>query len=858
MVHQFGTIMKVRYRKQGNHVRRRRRPAIQTLEPRRLLAADFGSEMGSGGAIPLPAQYRTFDGTANNLRNDHWGAADTPLLRVTTVEYGTGDAGAFPALASRLDSSGATIDPRAISNQLMDQDASLPNDRGLTGFTFQWGQFIDHDMDLTADFVPVGEVTMPGEFIPLYVTDPADDMPLGTMIPMLRSRFEHDSEGVAQQINQITSYIDASNVYGSEESRAASLRAGVGGLLLTSDGTSNLSDGSGDFLPRNTLGLENAAPPTTGTGVAISAEDLFVAGDVRANEQPGLTSLHTLWVREHNFQAARIAERIDLDRSELADADVDEFLFQLARAITNAEIQSITYNEFLPSLLGPSQLRSYSGYRDDVNASVANIFSGALYRVGHTMLPNELLLLSTDGSPVADDLDVLGASVKDGQVSLGDAFFNPQLVTQFGIEPYLKGLSEQQIQEIDPLIVDGVRNLLFAPPAAVDLGATNLLRGRDHGLPDYNQARIDFGLEPVSEIAGISSDAAVVQRLEAAYDAAGDGVGGYRAVDNIDVFAGAVSEDHIPGGSVGGLLQAALVDQFTRLRDGDRFYFENIFSGSLLDEIQDTRLADIIRRNTDLEAVPDEVFRGSRVFTYRGREADGRINIALSVREGQLQVVDHRSHQVLAAQDLADTEIVTIYGTSSKDRIRVDSSVAELWSGVVELHGGGGSDRLWVHGTRASDDIDVTATVVRINDLSLVYGNIENLTVNAAGGNDRAVVSQPSHAQLTIAGGNGSDVLIGSEGKEMLIGGRGRDLLVGGFGQDILLGGWGQDLIVGGALVSDADAIGSVWLGPQSFRNRVSILRSMIAENDDDVRDYLFGGPGRDWLLGDSLDCAWA
>ena len=110
-----------------------------------------------------------------------------------------------------------------------------------------------------------------------------------------------------------------------------------------------------------------------------------------------------------------------------------------------AEVQSITYNEFLPGLLGPDQLDSYGGYRADVNVSIANEFSAALYRVGHTMLPMELLLLNPDGTPVPDDPDVLGALVVNGEGSRGEAFFNPELITEYGIEPYLKGLAEQQI-----------------------------------------------------------------------------------------------------------------------------------------------------------------------------------------------------------------------------------------------------------------------------------------------------------------------------------------------------------------------------------------------------------------------------
>jgi Ca2+-binding RTX toxin-like protein len=135
------------------------------------------------------------------------------------------------------------------------------------------------------------------------------------------------------------------------------------------------------------------------------------------------------------------------------------------------------------------------------------------------------------------------------------------------------------------------------------------------------------------------------------------------------------------------------------------------------------------------------------------------------------------------------------------------------------------------------------------------YGNFENLLIHAGGGDDRAVVLQASGAQVTMAGGVGDDQLIGSEGNEILRGGRGRDLLVGGFGQDILSGGPGQDLLVAGDLDGNLDAIASVWVGPQGSGRRVATLRSMVSSIDDDAKDILFGGLGRDWLLSVSLDC---
>ena len=808
----------------------------ETLEERLLLAAHI--------------EFRSFDGTGNNETNDDWGAANTQLVRLTTVEYGDGNAGDFPALAERFHADGVTtINPREVSNILFAQDTSVLNDRGLTSFVFQWGQFLDHDMDLTEDPVPVGVVTVPGEDISFGV--PANDpvFPINTFIPQLRSRFEFDDEGVAQQINQITSYVDGSNVYGSSEERAEALRSHFGGFLLTSDGTTNLTDGSGQFLPFNYLVdgefIENASPPETGTGVPLTPDDLFVAGDVRANEQPGLTAFHTLFVREHNYQARRIADRLGYDADDLSDPEKDERVYQLARAIVSAEIQSITFNEFIPALLGPDQLESYRGYQDDVNAGIANIFSASLYRVGHTMLPNELLVQNPDGTPVPDDPDVLGASVINGEVSLGDAFFNPDLTTQFGIEPYLTGLSNQQIQEIDNLIVDGVRNLLFDPPAAIDLGATNLQRGRDHGLADYNQTRVDFGLDARTDFSQISSDPAVAAAIAAAYD---------DDINNIDVFAGAVSEDHVAGGSVGELIHTVLVDQFSRLRDGDRFFFENVFHGRKLDEIQNTRFSDIIRRNTDLD-VNDEIFRTEEVFTYRAEEGRRAANITLRVRGDQLQVTHGRSNRVLAAQALADTNIVVLFGTSKNDTIRIDDSVAELSGLSIELHGGGSwKDVLFVEGTNGADDITVGPSEVRVNDVSIFYGNVEKIFVDAGRGDDVAGVEGDVAASLVLDGGRGNDILVGGAGNEILIGGSGRDIIVGGAGRDILLGGTGQDILIGGTTDADLDAARDVWTSNLSFRDRVDALEGELESQDDGDRDYLFGGFGRDWLLDNEGD----
>ncbi|MCA9128551.1 MAG: peroxidase [Planctomycetales bacterium] len=753
--------------------------AVEKLEDRRLLAADF----------------RSIDGTGNNLTNPTWGSAGSQLLRLTTVEYEDGQS--TPA-------GGATgqtrPNAREISNLVSRQDRDIINNRELTSFVFQWGQFIDHDLDLTEEAIDA-DGNVDNFSIPVPANDP-DMIPDG-FIPVLRSRFDEatgtSAENPRQQVNQITSFIDASNVYGSDVTRAATLRLGQGGLMRTS---------AGGLLPYNTFDppLYNAAPPPLGQG------DYFAAGDIRANEQPGLTSLHTLFVREHNRLATEIAESEFAGR-DLSDVEVDEAIYQKARQIVGALLQSITYNEFLPALLGPNGVASYLGYDSLVNPSVANIFSAAIYRIGHTMLPNELLQVNNDGAPVAG-----------GSIPLADTFFQPSILAGLGIEPFLMGLSVQRVQEIDALVNDSVRSMLFDPPAQFDLAAINMQRGRDHGLPDYNQARVDFGLAPMRNFHELSAEfgAALAQAYR------GD-------INNIDVWLGAISEEHIAGGSVGELAQTVLVDQFQRLRDGDRFYFENVLSGDLLREVQETRLADIIRRNTQLNSIQDEVFRTGNVFVFRA-PVDSSTHATVDVDRNQIRVIDSNTGEVLAERDKRGVSHVVIFGSGQDDNLAISSSA--IRRGVsFEIHGLGGNDRLQLIGSNASDNIVIGDGQIRFNSMPVYFGTIEAVEVTGRGGSDMVdgyessvplIVSTGAGSDFVIGsrfndfvfGGNGFNVIFGMDGNDLLVGGSGLDTIFGGDGDDILIGGGrrdlmmggrGRDIIIQGMFPGEDDRDGSLW-----------------------------------------------
>jgi len=501
---------------------------------------------------------RTVDGTFNNLKRPEMGSAGEPLRRIAAPQYGDGISS--PAGADRPS-------PRVISNVISAQSESRPNERGLSSVVWQWGQFLDHDIGLTPEGEPAESFDIPipkGD--PYYDPEGAGTATLGL------KRSQHDaSSGTSisnprEQVSQITAWIDGSNVYGSDPERAAWLRTGFNGKLRTSPD---------ELLPFNDGTQENAMGPSP---------SLFVAGDVRANEQVGLTAFHTLFVREHNRLAGEI-------KSEHPDWS-DEQIYQHARRFVTGFMQAITYNEFLPALLGPDALSPYTGYEPATDATISNEFAHALYRLGHSMIPSLLLRL-----------DPYGNEIPEGNLELRDGFFNPQkILAEGGIEPVLMGLASQQMEEVDTHVVDDLRNFLFGSPGSggLDLVSLNIQRGRDHGLADYNTLREALGLPRAQSFYDITSDHRLATKLHRLY----------HSVDNIDPWVGALAEDHVPGASVGELLRTGLADQFERLRDGDRFWYENDPRLSRADvrEIGNTTLADIIRRNTGIHHLQDNVF----------------------------------------------------------------------------------------------------------------------------------------------------------------------------------------------------------------------------------------------------------
>jgi len=506
-------------------------------------------------------EVRTYDGSNNNVDNPDWGSSFIHLQRLAPSDYADGiDDLAGPSRPSA----------RLVSNAVVNQDAgmSIPNSFSGSDFVWQWGQFIDHDLDLTD-----------GAEDPANIAVPAGDLffdPENTGIEEIsfsRALTDPDTgfttDNPLEQENEITSWIDGSMVYGSSEARVTALRVGPDSPYLKTS--------ENNLLPFNVDSLTNA------NGFIQDPTALFLAGDIRVNEQLALATMHTLFVREHN----RIAEILENDFS----GNSPDEIFEATRRLVVAKIQIITYDEWLPALIGDA-IPDYTGYNASINPSVFNAFSAAAFRLGHSMLNEQLLRLDADGNEIAS-----------GHIQLGSAFFTaPQLLTEENsLDPILRGLATQSHQKLDEKIVHDVRNFLFGAPGdgGLDLASLNIQRGRDHGLPDYNSMRVAMGLNAVSLFSEISSDPAVVEALSSTYS----------TVDDIDLWVGGLSEDNIDESQLGPLFQAIIVKQFSDLRDGDRFWYQNDLTDDERDRVRNTTLARIIRDNTGIGSeLQDNVF----------------------------------------------------------------------------------------------------------------------------------------------------------------------------------------------------------------------------------------------------------
>uniref|UniRef100_V9GWQ8 Peroxidasin n=1 Tax=Craspedacusta sowerbii TaxID=128124 RepID=V9GWQ8_CRASO len=546
-------------------------------------------------------KYRSIDGSCNNLNHPMWGAALTPFSRLLRPVYENGFN--TPVGWNRTD---ALPGARKVSLDLI-TTREVSSDDEFTHMLMQWGQFLDHDLSFTVTSPSTtrfhdGRSCHDGcdnehPCFPIPVPDNDPRIKRLKCLEFTRSSAVCGSGPTSlffdvitprQQINQITSFIDASNVYGSSEKDARDLRALEDDQGLLKEGIHIKDD-------KYLLPFNKDTPIDCQLDKSEPSIPCFLAGDHRVNEQLGLLAMHTLWMREHN----RIARQL----RRLNPHWQGEKIYQESRKIVGAEMQVITFNEWLPKVLGDHGMKllgAYEGYDPNLDPSIFNAFATAAFRFGHTLI-----------QPVLTRLNSSFQDIPQGSVPLHRAFFAPnRFVEEGGLDPLMRGLFGAPAKDrrmTHQLLNNELTNRLFelARAVAFDLAALNIQRGRDHGIPGYNSWRQFCNMaaaETFDDLKEEIKNKLVRDRLEALYG----------SVDKIDLFAGAMVEDVIPGSRLGPLLMCLLTKQFQILRHGDRFWYENpaMFLPEQLTQIKQASLARVLCDNgDDINHVQRDVFR---------------------------------------------------------------------------------------------------------------------------------------------------------------------------------------------------------------------------------------------------------
>ena len=473
----------------------------------------------SGSSIRCSdSRYRTADGSCNNLSERRYGMADTSLNRIVLPEYSDG------VSAPRRSVTGADLpSARLLSSRLA---TDLDNiDQKHTYITMTFGQFVDHDIthspimttesgqDIdccrsggnTDDFcAPINIPSSDPVFGRTRCMNLVRSVPAPPLDCSIRYR---------EQVNQITHWLDASNIYGSDDREQRSIRAS-GGRLQSKFGP----DFGSDLLPD-----DSQSSCDVGT--------CFKAGDGRVNENPMLAVMHTIFMREHN----RVADTL----RDINPGWSDEKIFQETKRFVTAEYQHIVYNEWLPSVVGKKYMNVFglfpldSGYSNDYDSSIdpriTNEFSSAAFRFGHSLIPSLINVYK---------------NVRE-TFELKQTFNKPQILRLSGmVDGLVGGLTRDKMESFDSGFVGDVTNHLFdGDGVGMDLVSLNIQRGRDHGLAGYNKYREVCQIGRASSFSDLTRQMSVarVEELQSLY----------QTVDDIDLFVGIFSERPMRDAMVG-------------------------------------------------------------------------------------------------------------------------------------------------------------------------------------------------------------------------------------------------------------------------------------------------------------------
>nr|XP_020821484.1 thyroid peroxidase [Phascolarctos cinereus] len=602
----------------------------KSWHPTDVLSADLLSTITKvSGCLPymlppkcpntcLANKYRLITGACNNRDNPRWGAANTALARWLPPVYEDGVSQPRGWNPNFLYNEFPLPLVREVTRKIIHaSNEAVTEDDQYTDLLMVWGQYIAHDIAFTpqstsrATFwggvdcqrtcesqnpcypiqLPANETSSIGkECLPFYRSSPA----CGT--GNQGSLFGNLSKSnPRQQMNSLTSFLDASTVYSSTPAIEKKLRnlTSEEGLLQVN---TLYADGGKEYLPFVT---QVPSPCAQALNTEESERiECFLAGDSRASEVISLAAMHTLWLREHN----RLAKNLKILNAHWSS----ETIYQEARKIVGALHQMITLRDYIPKILGPvafeQYIGPYRGYDPTVNPTISNVFATAAFRFGHATI-----------QPVVRRLD---ARFQDHpglpKLHLHEAFFSPwRIIKEGGLDPVIRGLLARsaKLQTQEQMMNEELTEKFFilSDNGTLDLASLDLQRGRDHGLPGYNDWREFCGLQRLenqTDLYTAIANRSIVEKIMELY----------KHPNNIDVWLGGLAENFLPDARTGPLFACIIGRQMKALREGDWFWWENkhVFTEAQRRELEKHSLSRVICDNTGLTEVPADAFQLGR------------------------------------------------------------------------------------------------------------------------------------------------------------------------------------------------------------------------------------------------------
>nr|XP_055172747.1 dual oxidase 1 isoform X3 [Nyctereutes procyonoides] len=534
-----------------------------------------GSWTSMGAQKPISWEVQRFDGWYNNLMEHRWGSKGSRLQRLVPASYADG---VYQPLGEPH-----LPNPRDLSNAAMRGPAGQASLRNRTVLGVFFGYHV------LSDLVSVETPGCPAEFLNIRIPpgDPVFD-PSGrgdVVLPFQRSRWDPESgqspSNPRDLTNDVTGWLDGSAIYGSSHSWSDALRSFSGGQLAS---------GPDPAFPRNAqppLLMWSAPDPASGQR---GPGGLYAFGAERGNRDPFLQALGLLWFRYHNLCAQRLARQ--------HPHWGDEELFQHARKRVIATYQNIALYEWLPSFLQKT-LPKYTGYHPFLDPSISPEFLVASEQFFSTMVPPGVYM--RNASCHFQEVINRNSSISRA-LRVCNSYWSrkhPNLRRAEDVDALLLGMASQIAEREDHVVVEDVLDFW---PGSLKFSRTDhlagcLQRGRDLGLPSYTKARAALGLPPITRWQDINpalsqNNHTVLEATSALYN---------QDLSQLELLPGGLLESH---GDPGPLFSAIVLNQFVRLRDGDRYWFENtrngLFSEEEIAEIRNTSLRDVLVAVTNM------------------------------------------------------------------------------------------------------------------------------------------------------------------------------------------------------------------------------------------------------------------